>query len=178
MNGIILVILFLKLNNMEVIMKKIALILCVMIFMSLGLAACADNNGNNTGNTDNNTGTNGTGTNGTGTNGNGTGTNGTGTNGNGTGTNGGNGAAGAGTLQGSAQGYGGEVTVTVTVDGDDIVSVEAVGEKETQGVGSKAIEELPDKIEDADSTDVEGVSGATVTSNAIKEAVDKALKDK
>lgn len=178
MNGIILVILFLKLNNMEVIMKKIALILCVMIFMSLGLAACADNNGNNTGNTDNNTGTNGTGTNGTGTNGTGTNGNGTGTNGNGTGTNGGNGAAGAGTLQGSAQGYGGEVTVTVTVDGDDIVSVEAVGEKETQGVGSKAIEELPDKIEDADSTDVEGVSGATVTSNAIKEAVDKALKDK
>lgn len=171
MNGIILVILFLKLNNMEVIMKKIALILCVMIIMSLGLVACADNNkDNNTGNTDNNTGTNGTGT--------GTGTNGTGTNGNGTGTNGGNGAAGAGTLQGSAQGYGGEVTVTVTVDGDDIVSVEAVGEKETQGVGSKAIDELPDKIEDADSTDVEVVTGATVTSNAIKEAVDKALEDK
>lgn len=155
-------------------MKKIALILCVMIIMSLGLVACADNDdNNNTGNTDNNnTGTNGTGTNGTDAKGNGT--NGT----NGTGTNGGNGAAGAGTLQGSAQGYGGEVTVTVTVDGDDIVSVEAVGEKETQGVGSKAIEELPDKIEEKDSTDVEGVSGATVTSNAIKEAVDKALEDK
>jgi uncharacterized protein with FMN-binding domain len=168
MNGIILVILFLKLNNMEVIMKKIALILCVMIIMSLGLVACAEND------EDNNTGD--TGTNDTGTNGNGTGTNGTGTNG--TGTDGGNGAAGAGTLQGSAQGYGGEVTVTVTVDGDDIVSVEAVGEKETQGVGSKAIEELPDKIEDADSTDVEVVTGATVTSNAIKEAVDKALEDK
>lgn len=162
-------------------MKKIALILCVMIIMSLGLVACADNDDNkDTGNTDTNTGTNGNGTgtngNGTGTTGNGTGTNGTGTNG--TGTNGGNGAAGAGTLQGSAQGYGGEVTVTVTVDGDDIVSVEAVGEKETQGVGSKAIEELPDKIEDADSTDVEVVTGATVTSNAIKEAVDKALEDK
>jgi major membrane immunogen (membrane-anchored lipoprotein) len=171
MNGIILVILFLKLNNMEVIMKKIALILCVMIIMSLSLVACAEND------EDNNTGD--TGTNNTGTNGNGTGTNGTGTNG--TGTDGGNGAAGAGTgeeLKGSAQGYGGEVTVTVTVDGDDIVSVEAVGEKETQGVGSKAIEELPDKIEDADSTDVEVVTGATVTSNAIKEAVDKALEDK
>lgn len=160
-------------------MKKIALILCVMIIMSLGLVACADNEeDNNTGDTGTNTGTNGTGTNGTGTDGKGTGTgtNGTGTNG--TGTDGGNGAPGAGTLQGSAQGYGGEVTVTVTVDGDDIVSVEAVGEKETQGVGSKAIEELPDKIEDADSTDVEVVTGATVTSNAIKEAVDKALEDK
>lgn len=82
------------------------------------------------------------------------------------------------TLEGSAQGYGGEVKVTVEVKGDDIVSVEAVGEKETQGVGSNAIEQLPDKIEEADSTDVEVVSGATVTSNAIKEAVDKALEDK
>lgn len=82
------------------------------------------------------------------------------------------------TLEGSAQGYGGEVKVTVEVKGDDIISVEAVGEKETQGVGSNAIEQLPDKIEESDSTDVEVVSGATVTSNAIKEAVDKALEDK
>lgn len=80
------------------------------------------------------------------------------------------------TLTGSAQGYGGEVTVTVMVNGDDIVSVEAKGEKETQGVGSNAIEQLPDKIVEADSTDVEVVSGATVTSNAIKQAVDKALE--
>ncbi len=80
------------------------------------------------------------------------------------------------TLVGTAQGYGGEVKVSVEVNGDDIVSVNAVGEKETQGVGSKAIDELPAKIEEADSTDVDGVSGATVTSNAIKEAVDKALE--
>lgn len=143
-------------------MKKIALILCVMIVMSMGLSACADNDKNN------NPGTTG---NGTGTTGNGTGANGT----NGTGANG----TGTGKeLKGSAQGYGGEVTVTVTVDGDDIVSVKAVGEKETQGVGSKAIEELPDKIAEKDSTDVEGVSGATLTSNAIKEAVNKALEEK
>lgn len=82
------------------------------------------------------------------------------------------------TLEGTAQGYGGEVKVTVEVKGDDIVSVDAVGEKETQGVGSNAIEQLPDKIEAADSTDVEVVSGATVTSKAIIEAVDKALEDK
>ncbi len=79
-------------------------------------------------------------------------------------------------LEGTAQGYGGEVKVTVMVNGDDIVSVEAMGEKETQGVGTNAIEQLPDKIEEADSTDVEAVSGATVTSNAIKEAVNKALE--
>lgn len=81
------------------------------------------------------------------------------------------------TVEGTAQGYGGEVKVIVQVNGDDIVSVKAVGEKETQGVGSNAIDQLPAKIEEADSTDVDGVSGATVTSNAIKEAVDKALDE-
>lgn len=81
-------------------------------------------------------------------------------------------------LTGKAEGFGGEVTVNVTVNGDDIVSVEAMGENETQGIGSNAIEKLPDKIVQADSTDVEGVSGATYTSNAIKEAVNDALKSK
>lgn len=80
------------------------------------------------------------------------------------------------TLEGSAQGYGGEVAVTVVKNGDDITSVEAVGEDETEGVGSKAIEQLPGAIEEADSTDVDVVSGATVTSNAIIEAVNKALE--
>lgn len=82
------------------------------------------------------------------------------------------------TLNGTAKGYGGDVNVTVKVKGNDITSVEVIGEKETQGVGSNAIDQLPDKIEDADSTDVDAVSGATVTSNAIKEAVNKALDTK
>lgn len=80
------------------------------------------------------------------------------------------------TLTGSAQGYGGEVTVTVKVNGDDILSVEAVGEDETEGVGTMALEQLPDKIAEADSTDVDSISGATYTSEAIKEAVDEALQ--
>lgn len=79
------------------------------------------------------------------------------------------------TLTGKAKGYGGDVTVTVTVDGDDITDVKAVGNDETEGVGSNAIDQLPDLIAEADSTDVDGVSGATLTSNAIKEAVDDAL---
>ena len=82
------------------------------------------------------------------------------------------------TLTGTAKGFGGDVTVTVTVNGDDITDVKAVGDSETDGVGSKAIEQLPQAIADADSTDVDGVTGATVTSNAIKEAVDNALAGK
>lgn len=79
------------------------------------------------------------------------------------------------TLTGKAQGYGGEITVTVIVNGEDIVSVEAMGEDETEGVGSIAIEELPSKIAQANSTDVDDVSGATKTSQGIKQAVDNAI---
>ena len=79
------------------------------------------------------------------------------------------------TLTGKADGFGGEVTVEVTKEGDKITKVVAVGDKETEGVGSKAIEELPGKIVEANSADVEAVSGATITSEAIKYAVNNAL---
>jgi len=78
-------------------------------------------------------------------------------------------------LTGTAKGFGGDVTVTVTLNGDDITAVEAVGTDETQGIGSKAIEQLPALIIEADSAEVDGVTGATMTSNAIKEAVNAAL---
>jgi uncharacterized protein with FMN-binding domain len=51
-----------------------------------------------------------------------------------------------------------------------------MGKDETEGVGSLAIEQLPDKIEQADSTDVDDISGATKTSQGIKQAVENALK--
>lgn len=79
------------------------------------------------------------------------------------------------TLTGTGKGYGGLVTVTVTKKGDTITSVVAVGEKETNGIGSKAIEELPQKIVEANSPDVDVISGATFTSNAIIYAVKNAL---
>lgn len=82
------------------------------------------------------------------------------------------------TLTGTAEGFGGDVTVTIVVNGDDIVSVEAQGPEETDGIGSMAIEQLPAKIAEADSADIDGVSGATFTSNAIKEAVKNALESK
>lgn len=83
-----------------------------------------------------------------------------------------------GALTATAKGFGGDVTVTVVVEGDDIVSVTAVGADETPGIGSNALEQLPGKIAEADSTDVDGVSGATYTSDAIKKAVDEALASK
>ena len=79
------------------------------------------------------------------------------------------------TLTGVGKGFGGEVTVTVTLEGDKIVDVKAVGEKETPNVGSKAIDELPAKIVEAGSVNVDAISGATVTSNAIIYAINNAM---
>jgi fumarate reductase flavoprotein subunit len=76
-----------------------------------------------------------------------------------------------------AKGFGGDVTVTVTLKDGAISDLVAEGPNETAGIGSKAIEELPKLIIKANSADVDGISGATITSNAIKTAVRAALKE-
>lgn len=68
------------------------------------------------------------------------------------------------------------LTVTVTVDEYSIVSVTAEG-NETPEYGAKALEELPAAFVEAGSADVDGVSGATETSNAVKQAVAAALDE-
>ena len=77
----------------------------------------------------------------------------------------------------AVKGYGGEVSVTVTVEEGKITAVTAVGEKETVGLGSVAIEQLPAKIMEAQSVAVDAVAGATLSSNAVLEAAKAALLD-
>ena len=72
-------------------------------------------------------------------------------------------------------GMGGDVNVTVTVEGGKIVSVEVGTHNETPGISDPAIEKIPVAIVEAQSADVAAVSGATVTSEAIKAAVAAAL---
>lgn len=84
-------------------------------------------------------------------------------------------APAAETLSGKGDGFGGEVTVTVTKEGDKITKVEVNAPNETQGIGSKAVDELPAKIVEANSADVDVVTGATYTSNGIIYAVKNAL---
>ncbi len=78
-------------------------------------------------------------------------------------------------LGSSANGMGGELTVKVTVVDGTIKAVEVVSHKETDGIGTMAIETLPAQIVEKNSTEVDTVSGATITSNAIIEAVNDAL---
>ena len=78
---------------------------------------------------------------------------------------------------GVADGYGGKDAITVTVSLRDgkIESVNASGPKETQGIGSVAIERMPGEMVKANSINVDGVSGATVSSTGILKAAELAL---
>ena len=80
-----------------------------------------------------------------------------------------------GTYQGSANGMGGAVNVTVTVEGGKITAVTVGDNQETPGISDPAIEKIPMEIVDKQSTSVDAVSGATVTSNAIMQAAENAL---
>ena len=79
------------------------------------------------------------------------------------------------TSVGTAKGFGGDVTVTLTLADGKITGCTAEGKDETEGVGSTAIDQLPGAIAESGSIAVDGVAGATVTSNAIKEAAAAAL---
>lgn len=81
----------------------------------------------------------------------------------------------SGDFTGTAKGFGGDVSVTLTLTDGAITGCTAEGKDETQGVGSEAIAQMPGKIAESGSIAVDGVSGATATSTAIKEAVAAAL---
>lgn len=67
------------------------------------------------------------------------------------------------------------LTVKVTMDGDAIASVEVIDDGETYGVGTYAIDAIPQAIVNAQSLNVDVVAGATRTSKAIMGAVKNAL---
>ena len=73
--------------------------------------------------------------------------------------------------QAAVRGFGGEVSVSLEVDeSGKVIQAAAVGESETAGIGSNAIEQMPKAMVEAGTIDVEGISGATVTSQAVLDA--------
>ena len=69
----------------------------------------------------------------------------------------------------------GEMKVKVTMDGDKIANIEVLSSSETPGICDPAMEQIPQAIIEAQSADVDAVTNATQTSNAIMEAVRDAL---
>ncbi len=81
-----------------------------------------------------------------------------------------------GDYEATAQGFGGNVTVKITVDDSTVTAVQVTGEGETPALGGAAIEGYNTSlvgVTDADAVEV--TSGATVTSNAVKAAFADAL---
>lgn len=76
----------------------------------------------------------------------------------------------SGEYTGTSKGYGGDVTVTLTLDNGKIVNASAEGAKETEGIGGKALAPMAAKIAETGSVAVDGMTGATVTSKAVIEA--------
>ena len=79
---------------------------------------------------------------------------------------------------GTADGFGGPgaITVTVMLKDGKIADVKAEGPKETPGIGSVAIEKMPAEMVAGNTINVDGVSGATVSSTGILKAAEEALK--
>ena len=75
-----------------------------------------------------------------------------------------------GTYTAAIAGQNGPVKVEVTTS-----SVKIIDQKETEGIGSKAVAALPSEIVKAQSADVQGIAGASVSSAAIKKAVQECL---
>ena len=83
--------------------------------------------------------------------------------------------ADAETFTGEAQGFGGPVAVTLTIEDGVITDAVVIGEQETPGIGAAAVEPLAEQIVAAQGTEIDGVAGATITSGAAKEAAAKTL---
>ena len=82
-------------------------------------------------------------------------------------------ASGSATV--TADGFGGPIKVTVTLEKGKIVNVEVDGPFETQGIGSRAVASLPAQMMKKKTVEVDTVSGATVSSNGILEAARAAV---
>ena len=82
----------------------------------------------------------------------------------------------AGTYTGEGQGFGGTIKVAVTLSDTRIEKVEVTENSETPGIGTPAIEKLPAKIVEVQSTQVDTITAATFASKGILEAVENALK--
>ena len=80
-----------------------------------------------------------------------------------------------GTYTATAKGFGGDVTVTLTVDKTQILEASITAAGETETVGQVAAAQLAEKILETQTWELDGVSGATNTSNAVRRACEDCI---
>ena len=76
-----------------------------------------------------------------------------------------------GTYTAAAKGMNGDVTATVTFDETRITEVVLDVSGETESIGQAAKDKLIEQIMTAQTSQIDGVTGATVTSKAVQNAV-------
>lgn len=76
-----------------------------------------------------------------------------------------------GSYEATVDGQNGDMVVQVVVEGGKIAQVIIVSNHETENIAGSALEKVPAAIVEAGSPDVDGVTGATLTSERVKEAV-------
>lgn len=81
-----------------------------------------------------------------------------------------------GTYTGVGQGKNGDVTVELQVTGGKLAAVRVVKNVETPGISDAAMTQFPQRVVDAQSLNVDAVSGATLTSDGIRNAVADAIR--
>lgn len=86
-----------------------------------------------------------------------------------------------GTYTGTAVGNGGDIVVEVTFSEHEIESIEVISQSETQTVAYGVFEQLPGRVLEAQSLGIDGLTGATVSSagllNAVGDAAEQAGAD-
>lgn len=82
----------------------------------------------------------------------------------------------SGTFEGIAEGFHGEVKVVLTLTDGALTAALAEGAGETPEIGGRALDLMPKAMVAANSVEVDVVSGATATSNAVLEAAKAALE--
>ena len=75
----------------------------------------------------------------------------------------------------TVQGFEGPITVEVVADANEIYSITVTDHDESIGLGAEAVQWLPPAMVESQKIDVDVYSGATTTSEALKEAVREAL---
>ncbi len=85
--------------------------------------------------------------------------------------------AASGTFEGTGNGFGGELQVKVTVADGKMEDIEVVSHHESSVVFNRALPIITERILEAQSPEVDSVTGATFTSYAVKAAVAEAMKE-
>ncbi len=81
-----------------------------------------------------------------------------------------------GIYEATVDGQSGEMVVQVIVADDKIAEVTVLSNHETENIAGPALEKVPAAIVENNSPDVDGVTGATLTSERIREAVRQCLE--